>query len=61
MNIMYCSTTKSNEISDLVECNPHALHSLDPQAGVDIAVYTGMKLARYETMLDIWRQIGNYP
>jgi len=101
-------------IDQLVECNPHALHSLDPQAGVDIAevkrrygqrlclignvncglmdtgtdeevrasaryalkhgmpgggyifstsncVYTGMKLARYETMLDVWRQIGNYP
>jgi len=24
-------------IDQLVECNPHALHSLDPQAGVDIA------------------------
>jgi len=24
-------------------------------------VYTGMKLERYETMLDVWRQIGNYP
>lgn len=24
-------------IDQLVQCNPHALHSLDPQAGVDIA------------------------
>jgi len=101
-------------IDQLVECHPHALHSLDPQAGVDIAevkrrygksvclignvncglldtgtdeevrasaryalqhgmpgggyvfstsncIYTGMKLARYETMLDVWRQAGNYP
>lgn len=101
-------------IDQLVECKPHALHSLDPQAGVDIAeikrrygqrvclignvncglmdtgtdeevrqsaryalkygmpgggyifstsncIYTGMKLARYETMLEVWRQIGNYP
>lgn len=24
-------------LDQLVECNPHALHSLDPQAGVDIA------------------------
>ena len=101
-------------IDQLVECNPDALHSLDPQAGVDIAeikrrygqrvclignvncglmdtgtdeevrrsaryalvsgmpgggyifstsncIYTGMKLARYETMLDVWRQTGNYP
>jgi len=97
----------------LVEANPHALHSLDPQAGVDIAevkrrcgdrlclignvncglldsgseqdviesaryalrhgmpgggyifstsncVYTGMSLARYELMLDVWRREGNY-
>jgi len=98
----------------LVEANPHALHSLDPQAGVDIAqvkrlygervclmgnvncgaldtgtdeqvvesaryalrhgmpgggyvfstsncIYTGMRLARYELMLDVWRREGNYP
>jgi len=97
----------------LVECNPHALHSLDPQAGVDIAevkrlvsdrvclcgnvncglmdtgtdeeviesaryalehgmpgggyifctsncVYTGMRLSRYELILDLWRKEGNY-
>ena len=24
-------------LDSLVECNPHALHSLDPQGGVDIA------------------------
>ena len=93
---------------------PHALHSLDPQGGVDIAevkrlvgarvclignvncglldtgtdeeciesaryalrhgmpggryifstsncVYTGMRLERYELMLDVWRREGNYP
>jgi uroporphyrinogen decarboxylase len=92
---------------------PHALHSLDPQGGVDIAelkrrvgdrvclignvncglldtgtdeqvvasaqyalrhgmpggryifstsncIYTGMRLARYELMLDVWRRMGNY-
>jgi len=101
-------------IDQLVEANPHALHSLDPQGGVDIAevkrlyghrvclignvncglldtgteeeviesaryalrhgmpgggyifstsncVYTGMKLSRYELMLDVWRKEGNYP
>ncbi len=100
-------------IDQLVECNPHALHSIDPQAGVDIAevkrlygdrvclignvncglldtgtdeeviesaryalrhgmpgggyifstsncIYTGMRLARYELMLDVWRKEGNY-
>ena len=100
-------------VDQLVEANPHALHSIDPQAGVDIAVikglygdrvclignvncgmldtgtdaqvadsvryalqhgmpgggyifstsnciYTGMRLARYEMMLDIWRKEGNY-
>ena len=100
-------------IDQLVEANPHALHSLDPQAGVDIArvkkmygdkiclignvncgllqtgtdeevtnnvryalnhgmpgggyifstsycVYAGMPLSRYELMLDIWRNEGNY-
>lgn len=100
-------------LDQLVQANPHALHSLDPQAGVDIAelkrtigdqvclignvncglldtgtdddcaastryalhhgmphggyifstsncIYTGMRLARYEAMLEIWRQEGNY-
>jgi len=100
-------------LDSLVATNPHALHSLDPQAGVDIAeikrrvgdrlciignvncglmdtgsdeevaesvryalsagmpgggyifstsncIYTGMSLSRYEQMLDIWRQEGNY-
>jgi len=99
-------------IGQLVQCAPHALHSLDPQAGVDIAevsrlygdkvclignvncgkldtgadeeviasaryalkhgmangggyvfstsncIYTGMRLARYELMLDVWRREG---
>lgn len=101
-------------LDQLVQANPHALHSLDPQAGVDIAevkrlvgdrvclignvncslldtgseeeivasaryalrhgmpgggyifstsncVYTGMPLASYERMLDVWRAEGNYP
>lgn len=101
-------------LDQLVEAKPHALHSLDPQGGVDIAevkrlcgdrvclignvncglldsgtdeqvvenvqyclkhgmpgggyifstsncVYTGMRLARYELMLDVWRRFGNYP
>ena len=100
-------------LDQLVQTRPHALHSLDPQGGVDIAeikrlyggevclignvncgmldtgtedevresaryalrhgmpgggyvfstsncVYTGMRLRRYETMLDVWRQDGNY-
>jgi uroporphyrinogen decarboxylase len=100
-------------IDQLVEANPHALHSLDPQAGVDIAevkrlcgdrvclignvncgaldtgsdeeviesarnalrhgmpgggyifstsncIYTGMRLSRYELMLDVWRKEGDY-
>lgn len=100
-------------LDDLVNAGPHALHSLDPQAGVDLAdvkrrvgdrvalignvncgllstgtddevvadvrralaegmpgggyifstsncIYTGMPLARYDLMLDIWRREGNY-
>ncbi|MCC6446574.1 MAG: hypothetical protein IT210_24360 [Armatimonadetes bacterium] len=100
-------------LDQLVQTEPHALHSLDPQAGVDIAevkrlygdrvclignvncglidtgtdeqiresaryalkhgmpgggyifstsncVYTGMKLSRYEIILDVWRREGNY-
>lgn len=100
-------------LDQLVQANPHALHSIDPQAGVDIAevkrlygdrvclignvncglldtgtdeqvvesaryclkhgmpgggyifstsncIYTGMRLARYELMLDVWRKEGNY-
>jgi len=100
-------------IDQLIQTKPHALHSLDPQGGVDIAeikrrygsqvalignvncglmdtgtdeevaasvryalkngmpgggyifstsncVYTGMRLSRYEMMLDIWRKEGNY-
>jgi uroporphyrinogen decarboxylase len=101
-------------IDQLAQTNPHALHSLDPQGGVDIAavkrrygnklclignvncglmdtgtdaeviesaryalrhgmpdggyifstsncIYTGMRLSRYELMLDVWRREGNYP
>jgi uroporphyrinogen decarboxylase len=101
-------------VDQLVQTHPHALHSIDPQAGVDIAnvkrlygdqvclignvncglldtgteeqvtqsvryalksgmpgggyifstsncVYTGMRLSRYEYMLDLWRKEGNYP
>jgi len=101
-------------LDDLAQAKPHALHSIDPQAGVDLAevkvrigdeitlignvncgllqsgtdyevtddvrralregmpgggyifstsncVYTGMALARYDLMLDIWRKEGNYP
>jgi uroporphyrinogen decarboxylase len=97
----------------LLQAKPHALHSLDPQGGVDMAemkrrcgkevclcgnvncglldtgteeqvaestryalkhgmpgggyvfctsncIYTGMRLSRYELMLDIWRREGNY-
>jgi len=100
-------------LDQLIQANPHALHSLDPQAGVDIAevkrlygdkvclignvncgaldtgtdeeviasaryalhngmpgggyifstsncIYTGMRLERYELMLDVWRKEGNY-
>jgi len=100
-------------LDQLVEARPHALHSIDPQGGVDIAevkrrvgdrfclignvncglldtgtekecvesaryalrhgmpgggyvfstsncVYTGMRLSRYELILDVWRREGNY-
>jgi len=100
-------------LDQLIQANPHALHSLDPQGGVDIAevkricgdalclignvncglmdtgtdaeviasaryalrhgmpdgryifstsncVYTGMRLERYELILDVWRREGNY-
>ena len=100
-------------LDQLVQTNPHALHSLDPQGGVDLAevkklvgqkvclignvncglvdtgtdaqvvestryalqqgmpgggyifstsncIYTGMRLARYELILDLWRKEGNY-
>ena len=101
-------------LDQLVQSGPHALHSLDPQGGVEIAdvkrrygrdlclignvncglldtgtdaecvasardalrhgmpgggyifstsncVYTGMRLARYELILDVWRREGVYP
>lgn len=100
-------------VDQLVQANPHALHSLDPQAGVDIAevkrlygskvclignvncglldtgteeeardsaryalesgmpgggyifstsncIYTGMRLSRYEAILDVLKTEGNY-
>jgi len=100
-------------VDQLLAAKPHALHSLDPQGGVDMAemkrqygdqvclignvncglldtgsdeevvesaryalrhgmpgggyifstsncIYTGMRLARYELMLDVWRREGNY-
>jgi uroporphyrinogen decarboxylase len=101
-------------LDQLAQTKPHALHSLDPQGGVDIAevkrryghdlclignvncglldtgtdeqviescryalkhgmpgggyifstsncIYTGMRLSRYELMLDVWRREANYP
>jgi uroporphyrinogen decarboxylase len=107
-------------LDQLIQTNPHALHSLDPQGGVDIAevkricgdsitlignvncglmdtgtddevvasaryalhhgigakgagsgaryifstsncIYTGMRLERYELILDVWRREGNIP
>jgi uroporphyrinogen decarboxylase len=101
-------------LDDLLSSGPHALHSLDPQGGVDLAaikalaggdvclignvncgllqsgtdaqveadvrralrdgmpgggyifgtsncIYTGLPLARYDLMLEIWKQEGNYP
>ena len=100
-------------LDSLLLGQPHALHSLDPQGGVDMAemkrrvgdrvclignvncglldtgtdgecvesaryalrngmpgggyifttsncIYTGMRLSRYELILDVWRQEGNY-
>jgi uroporphyrinogen decarboxylase len=100
-------------LDQIVQAKPHGLHSIDPQAGVDIAevkrlygdrlclignvncglmdtgtdeeviesaryalrqgmpgggymfstsnvIYTGMRLSRYELILDIWRKEGNY-
>jgi uroporphyrinogen decarboxylase len=100
-------------LEDMLSANPHALHSLDPQGGVDMAemarvagprvclignvscgaldtgtdeeciastryalkhgmsapgyifstsncVYTGMRLSRYDLILDVWRKEGNY-
>jgi uroporphyrinogen decarboxylase len=100
-------------LDQLVQARPHALHSIDPQAGVDIAevkrrhgreiclignvncgllqtgtpeevrgsvlhalrsgmpgggyifstsncVYTGMELARYDAMMELWRAHGRY-
>ena len=100
-------------VDQLVQTNPHAIHSLDPQGHVDIAevkrrygkqvclignvscsaldtgtdeqvmesaryalrhgmpgggyifstsncIYTGMRLPRYELMLDVWRREGNW-
>jgi uroporphyrinogen decarboxylase len=100
-------------LDQLASTKPHALHSIDPQGGVDLAevkrryghelclignvhcgmmdagtpaqveaaarqalqagmpgygyifstsncIYTGMPLANYERMLDVWRREGNY-
>jgi uroporphyrinogen decarboxylase len=100
-------------LNQLLDCNPHALHSLDPQGGIDMreikalcgdqvclcgnvncglidtgteaeylastryaleygmpgggyifctsnCIYTGMQLARYEKILALWQEIGNY-
>jgi len=100
-------------LEDMLSAKPHALHSLDPQGGVDMAVmarvagprvclignvncgaldtgtdeeciasaryalkhgmsapgyvfstsncvYTGMRLSRYDLILNVWRKEGNY-
>lgn len=111
--IKHCDGNIMPILDQMVQAGPHALHSLDPQAGVDLGtvkklvgdkvclignvncgllqtgtdgevaasvrgalragmpgfgyifstsncVYTGMPLARYEMMVDIWRREGVY-
>jgi uroporphyrinogen decarboxylase len=53
--------TKAQVVADV----QRALRSGMPGGGYIFStsncIYTGMRLSRYELMLDVWRREGNYP
>ena len=50
--------------ADVVKSATYALTHGMPGGGYIFStsncIYTGMRLSRYELMLDVWRKLGNY-
>jgi uroporphyrinogen decarboxylase len=50
---------------DVIESTSYALKHGMPGGGYIFStsncIYTGMRLSRYELMLDVWREQGHYP
>jgi len=59
-----CAMLDTGSDEDVVASARYALAHGMPGGGYVFAtsncVYTGMKLRRYELMLDVWRREGNY-
>ena len=60
-----CGLLDTGTDEDVRASAAYALKSGMPGGGYVFStsncIYTGMKLARYETMLEVWRKNGNYP
>ena len=60
-----CGLLDSGSEQDVIESARYALRHGMPGGGFIFStsncVYTGMPLAKYELMLDVWRKEGNYP
>jgi len=59
-----CGLLDTGTTEDVIQSARYALRHGMPGGGYIFStsncVYTGMKLSRYETMLDVWRAEGNY-
>jgi uroporphyrinogen decarboxylase len=59
-----CGLLKTGSDAEVVASCRRALESGMPGGGYIFStsncIYTGMRLQRYEMMLDIWRREGNY-
>jgi uroporphyrinogen decarboxylase len=60
-----CGLLDSGTDEKCIESARYALRSGMPGGGYVFStsncVYTGMRLSRYELILDVWRREGNYP
>jgi len=60
-----CGLLDTGTLEEVRESSRYALRHGMPGGGYIFStsncVYTGMKLARYEAMLDVWRNEGSYP
>jgi uroporphyrinogen decarboxylase len=60
-----CAMLDTGSDQDVIDSTRYALRSGMPGGGYIFStsncIYTGMSLARYELMLDVWRKEGNYP
>jgi len=59
-----CSMLDSGTPEEIIQTTRYALQSGMPGGGYIFStsncIYTGMPLANYDIMLDVWRKEGNY-